>query len=102
MLETLSSQQCKSHTQILEAIITLILAVEQGFSKHCTEFLPHLLDCINLNEWTARKMAIDVIYTMAEILKEPLIPYKQELLDVLNTTRTDKLKPVREATLEAI
>ena len=47
-------------------------------------------------------MAIDVIYTMAAILKTALSPYKQEILEVLNTSRTDKNKPVREATLEAI
>jgi hypothetical protein len=47
-------------------------------------------------------MSIDVIYTMAAILREFLSPFKQEILEVLNHTRTDKIKPVREATIEAI
>jgi len=47
-------------------------------------------------------MAIDVIYAMAAILKDALSGYKEELLDVLNHSRSDKTKPVREATLEAI
>jgi hypothetical protein len=47
-------------------------------------------------------MAIDVIYTMAAILKDVLSPYKKEILEVLNHARVDKIKPVREATLEAI
>lgn len=47
-------------------------------------------------------MAIDVIYTMAAILKDVLGPYKKDILEVLNHSRTDKIKPVREATLEAI
>ncbi len=55
-----------------------------------------------MSDWTVRKMAIDVIYTMAAILKETISPYKGEILEVLNTARTDKIKPVREATLEAI
>jgi len=37
-----------------------------------------------MNEWIVRKMAIDVIYTMAAILKDALSPYKNEILDVLN------------------
>ena len=55
-----------------------------------------------MNEWTTRKMAIDVIYTMAAILKDALAPYKQDILEVLNHCRTDKIKPVREATVESI
>jgi hypothetical protein len=55
-----------------------------------------------MNEWTIRKLSIDVIYTMAAILRETLIPFKKDILEVLNRCRSDKLKPVREATLEAI
>ena len=47
-------------------------------------------------------MAIDVIYTMAAILKEALSSFKEEILECLNQSRSDKNKPVREATLEAI
>lgn len=54
------------------------------------------------NDWQVRKIAIDVIYMMATILKEALSPFKEEVLDCLNQSRSDKNKPVREATLEAI
>ena len=54
------------------------------------------------SEWIVRKMAIDVIYTFAAILKETLTPFKNELVEALSITRTDKIKPVREASLEAI
>jgi hypothetical protein len=47
-------------------------------------------------------MAIDVIYTMAAILRDALIPFKNDILEVLNHSRSDKIKPVREATLEAM
>jgi hypothetical protein len=53
-------------------------------------------------DWTVRKMSIDVIYTFAAILKEGIGQYKGDILEVLSETRTDKIKPVREATLEAI
>ena len=54
-----------------------------------------------MEDWATRKMAIDVIYTFAAILKDVLIPFKAEILEVLNHSRFDKFKPVREATLEA-
>lgn len=103
----MKSGVCKSHTQILESVISLVLAVEQDFSPHCEEFLPILMDLITSStgpssEWIVRKMAIDVIYTFAAILKESLGPFKNELLESLSLTRTDKIKPVREASLEAI
>lgn len=47
-------------------------------------------------------MAIDVVYTFAAILKEPLNSFKSDLLEILNMVRTDKVKPVREAVIEAI
>ena len=47
-------------------------------------------------------MSIDVIYTFAAILKQAIAPFKNDLLDVLSATRTDKIKPVREASVEAI
>lgn len=47
-------------------------------------------------------MAIDVIYTFAAILKDPICPYKNEILETLSVSRTDKVKPVREAAIEAI
>ena len=103
----MGSGNCKSHTQILESVISLVLAVEQGFSGYCEEFLPVLMDLITSSsgpsaEWIVRKMAIDVIYTFAAILKEVLAPFKNEILEALSLTRTDKIKPVREASLEAI
>jgi len=55
-----------------------------------------------MNDWSTRKMAIDVIYTLAAILKDVLTPFKEEILEVLNHLRFDKFKQVREATTEAV
>lgn len=53
-------------------------------------------------DWTVRKMAIDVLYTFSAILKDYIAPFKSDILTILAETRTDKIKPVREASLEAI
>lgn len=47
-------------------------------------------------------MSIDVIYTIAAILPPTLAPFKDHLIEVLNESRFDKQKPIREATIEAI
>lgn len=39
---------------------------------------------------------------MAAILKEEIEPFRIEILKVLNHCRFDKVKPVRDATLETI
>jgi hypothetical protein len=55
-----------------------------------------------LNEWQTRKISIDAMYTIAAILGEVVLPYTKEILEVLNHCRFDKIKPVREAAIEAI
>jgi hypothetical protein len=67
LLELLALSSCKSHTQILESVIFLPILVE-------------LMDGSIAFDWTVRKMAIDVIYTFAAILKESISPYKADLL----------------------
>ena len=74
----------KAHTQILECLISLILNVEKEFEQFAVNFLPMLLECTQAHDWNTRKMSIDCIYTLAAILNDVVIPYKKEILDVLN------------------
>ena len=83
-------------------MISLILAVEGDFAQYTPLFLPSLLECMTNQDWMVRKMSIDVIYTMAAILRDSIRPFRAEILDVLNHQRSDKIKPVREASIEAI
>ena len=53
-------------------------------------------------DFNTRKMAIDVAYTLAKIHPLVLKPYKKELTSLLNELRFDKMKPVRDACLEAL
>ena len=45
---------------------------------------------------------MDAIYSMTAIIKEEILPFRAEILRALNNCRFDKIKPVREATLETI
>ena len=47
-------------------------------------------------------MAIDAIYTIAKIIPDSLKPFKSDIVPVLHEFKFDKMKPVREATVEAL
>lgn len=47
-------------------------------------------------------MGIDVIYTLAKLYPPALKPYRNDLIEILNELKFDKMKPVREASNEAL
>jgi hypothetical protein len=55
----------------------LILAVNEVFGPHVGAFLPILVEQTNSPDWNAKKTAMDVIYTLAAILKTEAAPYKK-------------------------
>jgi hypothetical protein len=44
LMSLLSSGNCKCQTQVLESLISLILAVEENFEPYAVNFLPYLLE----------------------------------------------------------
>ena len=89
MIMIIKLNQFKAHTSLLECVISLVFHVEHEFTPYAAKFLPVLI-------------AIDAIYSMTAIVKEEIIPFRLDILQVLNHCRFDKIKPVREATLETI
>lgn len=69
---------------------------------YTSQYLPLLLNHIDSSDFNTRKMAIDAIYTIAKIIPDSLKPFKSDLLPVLHEFKFDKMKPVREATVEAL
>lgn len=64
--------------------------------------MQHLIGCMESADFNTRKMAIDVAYTLAKIHPLVLKPYKKELNALFGELRFDKMKPVRDACLEAL
>lgn len=102
VISIIGLNQFKAHTNLLECVISLIFHVEAEFTPHAAKFLPVLLEFIACNDWNTKKVAIDAIYSMTAILKDEIVPFRIEILKVLNHCRFDKVKPVRDATLETI
>jgi len=86
----------------LECLISIVLSIEKDFQPYVKNFLPFMLEGAQSKDQETKKMAIDVIYTVAAILPLVIAPFKDHLVEVLNESRFDKQKPIREATIEAI
>lgn len=100
--EAFSSGYCKSQTQLLESVLSLILGVEEKFQEHLDEILPLLLEAMLNTDWNVRKIANDIIYTLCVLLPEAVITHKEEIVKHLNSCRFDKIKHVRDAAAMAI
>lgn len=64
--------------------------------------MQHLITSMENPEFNTRKLAIDVVYTLTKIHPKVLVPYRRELHDLISELRFDKIKPVRDASLEAL
>ena len=80
LLGYISAQGCKAKTQIIESVISLVIAVELHFEEYATQFIPYLIESTAHSDWATRKASIDCTYTLAAILPDALIPFKSELL----------------------
>lgn len=100
--EAFSLGCCKSHTQLLESLLSLILGVEEKFREYLDETLSLILESMVNNDWNVRKIANDIIYTLCVLLPDRIIKYKADIIKQLNHCRFDKIKHVRDAAAMAI
>lgn len=94
ILEFLRSAHFKAQTHLLEALLSLILSIEKEFKHNVNDVIEYILEIFtkqNNLEWTIKKISIDLIYTLAIILKETIIPYKDQLLLLLQERKCDKV-----------
>ncbi|CDW76319.1 armadillo beta-catenin-like repeat-containing protein [Stylonychia lemnae] len=102
IFEQINNPTTKCRAQILECVISIVLSIEKEFHPYVKSFLPFILEGAQSKDQETKKMAIDVIYTLAAILPPALSPFKDHFIEILNESRFDKQKPIREATIEAI
>ncbi len=57
---------------------------------------------MNNPDFNARKMSLDVLCAISQMVPTALKPYKDDIVEILNELKFDKMKPVRDATLEAL
>lgn len=54
------------------------------------------------SDFNSRKMAVDVVFTIAKMMPHVLKESKRDLCQILTDLKFDKMKPVREAAVEAL
>ena len=72
------------------------------YSGPMSPVLPIIVDNMGNKDWMARKISVDAIYTLSVLMPESLENFKNELLEVLNHCRFDKIKHVKDAAIVAI
>ncbi len=103
LLDLIRSSWVRCTTQLLETLISLVLAVEYEFEAHAGKFLPGLMECMQAQkDWSTRKMAIDVVYTFAAFLPDVIAGRIDDIVTVLKERKSDKIRHVREAAQEAL
>lgn len=101
ILEILQNPICKAQNNMLEAILTLILGVERDFEgvSQIMEFLIEMFEEGEEVEWTVKKIGIDIFYTIAVVIGEQMGVYKERVMSILQESKSDKIKYVREAAM---
>jgi len=103
LVDLFNTPNIKCTGQLLEILISLILSVELSFEPFVPKFIPILLDNMaSKQEWSIRKLAIDVIYTLSAFLPQSLESHVDSIINLLKEAKTDKSKHVREAAHEAL
>jgi hypothetical protein len=103
ILELIQCPVVKCVSQLLESLISLMLAVENEFEPHGKKFVPALIECIqSKQEWSVRKISIDVIYTFAAFLPDCIADDIKTIIKTLKDRKADKIKPVRDAAQKAL
>ena len=81
----------------------MILAVEKEIQPHVPLFMPHILEGMVNVEFTIRKMSVDTLFTLVKTTNPISVkPFLATIFDKLLELRFDKIKPVRDSTLEVL
>ena len=72
-------------------MLSLLLTVEGDFRSLCHESCQMIFESLSVEEWSARKVAIDLLYTLSVILPEEIEPYAEKMILKLMEARKDKV-----------
>jgi hypothetical protein len=69
--------------ELLNCLISLILGAESQFKPHAVVTLFKVMEFLTDNDWLKRKLALNVIYTIAFYCKEEIASMKMQLMSFL-------------------
>lgn len=87
---------------MLDSLLALIVTIEDSFRHVVPETIPILINHVFHSDWNVRKVAVDVIYTLCTLMCDTLEPFIDQIVEVLNSCRFDKIKHVRDSATTAL
>jgi hypothetical protein len=86
--------ECK--LDLLNCTISLIFTGEKKFKPYANLCLFKVLDYLTDEEWMKRKLAINIVYTLAFYCQEEILTVKDNIMDFLTALKNDPNQEVRE------
>jgi hypothetical protein len=86
--------ECK--LDLLNCTISLIFTAEKNFKPYANLCLFKVLDYLTDEEWMKRKLAVNIVYTLAFYCQEEILSVKDNIMDFLTALKNDPNKEVRE------
>lgn len=72
IIELITSQSCSCHSELLDALVSLIWRTRDNFSNHSLKILPISFECLASTEDIVRRSAIDVIHALIVVCPDIL------------------------------
>ena len=92
--------ECK--LDLLNCTISLIFTSETKFKPYANICLFKVLDYLTDTEWMKRKLAINIVYTLAFYCKDEIMAVKDNIIDFLNMLKDDSVEEVRDVCLQTL
>jgi hypothetical protein len=78
-------------SELLNSLISLIFASENLFRPFSTVTLYKILDYLTDTDWFKRKLALNVVYTLAIYCQEEILSIKDHIIEFLKVLKSDKV-----------
>lgn len=88
--------------ELLNTLISLIFACENNFSYLANKTLNNILDYLNSEDWIKRKLSLNVIYAISTYCMADIISLRENIINCLKVLKNDKIKEVRDVSIETL
>ena len=99
ILSQLSLDNFQAKQELLNCLISLILGAENIFKPYAKIVFNKIIDFLTNDNWVERKLSLNIIYTIVFYCKDEMISLKENILNILNILKNDKVKEIRDICL---
>ena len=100
--DNLEDNWFKSKLDLLNCTISLIFISGKNFKNYANVCLFKILDFLTDEDWMKKKLAINIVYTLAFYCKEEIIKVKDNIIDFLSALKDDPVDEVKEICIKTL